>query len=111
MFEVLGNEFRCEMDFTTSMISGKWKIDIIYYLYESKVLRFGEMKNLINNITHKILAQQLDELEFYKIISRKVYPVVPPKVEYKLTESGEELAILFFPMIEWAKNHKMITDK
>lgn len=105
MIEIYGKNYRCEIDFFVNMISGKWKVDIICYLSVKKVLRFNEIRRLIPNITHKILSQQLYELEFNKIVSRKVYAEVPPKVEYRLTESGNNLASLFKPMIDWSILH------
>ncbi|HEX3028180.1 MAG TPA: helix-turn-helix domain-containing protein [Clostridia bacterium] len=105
MLNVLGKKFNCEVDFTVNMIRGKWKVDIIWCLNEKKLLRFGELKKMIPNITQKILAQQLSDLEYFQIVTRKVYPEIPPRVEYELTDSGKNLFALFEPMIQWADSH------
>lgn len=65
MVIVKGKKFRCQIEFTVHMIRGKWKVDLIWYLKEHGVLRFNELKRLIPRITKRILAQQLDELEYY----------------------------------------------
>lgn len=105
MIEAKGKKYRCEIDFTVNMIRGKWKVDIIYSLKYNSVMRYGELKRAIPRITHKILAQQLSELEYFGIVSKKVYPEVPPKVEYHLTESGLKLSELFDSLSVWADNH------
>ncbi len=82
------------------VIGGKWKILILWHLKDG-VKRFGELKRQIPWITQKMLTQQLRELEADKIISRKVYAQVPPKVEYSLTELGENLKPIFDYMCNW----------
>ena len=73
-----------------NLLSGKWKILILWYLSYG-TLRFSDIKNRLPNVTQKMLTSQLRSLEEDKLISRKVYPVVPPKVEYSLTEVGKEI--------------------
>jgi DNA-binding HxlR family transcriptional regulator len=68
-------------------IGGTWKMPILWRLKE-KVMRYGELKKDIPHITHKMLTSQLRQLEEEGFVERKVYPVVPPKVEYSLTERG-----------------------
>lgn len=79
----------CPLDATIAVIGGKYKIDIIYYLF-GRTLRYGELAKLVK-ATPKMLAEQLKELERDGIINRKLYPVVPPKTEYSLTELGTAL--------------------
>lgn len=79
----------CPLDATLAVIGGKYKIDIIYYLF-GRTLRYSQLAKLIN-ATPKMLAEQLKELERDGIINRKLYPVVPPKTEYSLTSLGEKL--------------------
>lgn len=105
MVEFNGKKYRCEIDFSVHVVRGKWAVDIICYLNYHKVLRFNELKRLLPKITHKILAQQLHELECFKIVEKKIYPEIPPKVEYTLTKSGEELYVILEKMIQWANNH------
>lgn len=79
----------CPLDVTLAVIGGKYKIDIIYYLF-GRVLRYNQLQKL-TGATPKMLAEQLKELERDGIIERKLYPVVPPKTEYSLTPLGEKL--------------------
>ncbi|NLZ49577.1 MAG: winged helix-turn-helix transcriptional regulator [Clostridiales bacterium] len=77
------------------ILSGKWKILILWHL-SSGNLRFSELKKKLSNVTQKMLTTQLRSLEEDKLIYRKVYPVVPPKVEYGLTETGKK----FIPILQ-----------
>lgn len=95
--------FHCPVEATLSLIGGKYKCIILYYLAEEGVLRFSELRRLIPQATPKMLTQQLRELEAAGIIHRKVYPVVPPKTEYSLTEYGQTLAPLMKAMCEWGE--------
>ena len=79
----------CPLDATVAVIGGKYKLDIIYYLFD-RTLRYGELAKLVK-ATPKMLAEQLKELERDGIINRVLYPVVPPKTEYSLTELGNKL--------------------
>ncbi|MEH7235798.1 winged helix-turn-helix transcriptional regulator [Bacillus sp. JJ1562] len=98
-------EFNCEKELTLSIISGKWKITIIYYLGTDGPLRFSEIKRLSPKITHKVLTTQVRELEEDGIVHRKVYPEVPPRVEYTLTELGRSLMPIVFMMYDWGKDN------
>lgn len=92
-------------EYTLSIISGKWKLKIIYMLACVGTSRYGALKKNIDGITHKMLSSQLKELENEKIIYRKEYPQIPPKVEYFLTEKGESLIPLVMDMCDWGKTH------
>lgn len=94
-------KFNCEKELTLSIISGKWKIPILWQLGKEGTKRFGELKKLIPAITHRMLVNQLRELEEASIIQREVYPVVPPKVEYSLTKLGESVMPILEEMQEW----------
>jgi DNA-binding HxlR family transcriptional regulator len=85
-------------------ISGKWKPAILYFLFDG-TRRFSELQRLVPAISHKTLTQQLRELEDADIINRRVYPTVPPKTEYSLTESGRELAPVFGLLYDWGERH------
>ena len=102
MFE---NAISCPVTATMSIIGGKWKPIILWILHD-EVRRFGEIKKNIPAITQKMLTQQLRELEHDKIINRKVYPEVPPKVEYSLTDYGLTIMPILQSMADWGKNHK-----
>jgi DNA-binding HxlR family transcriptional regulator len=97
--------FNCEKELTLSIIGGKWKMLIMWYLGKEGTKRFGELKSLIPGITQRMLVSQLRELEEDLIIHREVYPVVPPKVEYSLTERGESLMPILDAMYDWGKNY------
>lgn len=87
----------CEVGFALNFISGKWKLFLLSQLIETK--RFMELKSILPEITKKMLTNQLRELEIDGLIHREVYPVIPPKVEYSLTEEGKEL----LPVLELLK--------
>ena len=94
---------RCEsMSRLQSVISGKWKILIIWYISFYKVQRFNELQRRLDNITQSTLTKQLRELEADGFISRRVYPEVPPKVEYTLTEMGERFVPVLYEMKKWS---------
>lgn len=80
----------CPINLVHKILSGKWKILILWYLTPAP-LRFSDLKRKLPDVTQKMLTQQLRSLESHNIIYRHVYPVVPPKVEYGLTEFGEKL--------------------
>lgn len=92
-------------EYTLSVISGKWKLKIIYLLACMGTVRYGVMKKNIYGITHKMLSSQLKELESEDIILRKQYMQVPPKVEYSITKKGESLIPIVKAMCDWGKNH------
>src|SRR6266852_3741034 len=90
---------------TLDVIGGKWKPLILWHLSE-KTLRFSELNRSINGITQKMLTQQLRELEKDGLIARKVYPEVPPKVEYSMTEYGKTLHPVLESMCDWGEKHE-----
>ena len=92
----------CPVETTLELIGGKYKSLILWHLV-NQTLRFGELKRRIPAATPKMLTQQLRELEDDELIHRKVYPVVPPKVEYSLTELGESMVPLLRSMFDWGE--------
>jgi DNA-binding HxlR family transcriptional regulator len=80
----------CPMTLVQNMLFGKWKILILWHL-GNKTLRFSELHRKFPLVTQKVLSQQLKSLEQDKLINRKIYPVVPPKVEYSLSDEGKKL--------------------
>jgi DNA-binding HxlR family transcriptional regulator len=105
MGHVCGKTFNCEKELTLSVIGGKWKMLILWHLGKEGTKRFGELKALMPGITQRMLVNQLRELEEDLIVHREVYPVVPPKVEYSLTEQGKSLMPILDAMYEWGKNY------
>lgn len=97
--------FNCEKELTLSVIGGKWKMLILWHLGREGTKRFGELKALMPGITQRMLVNQLRELEDDLIVHREVYPVVPPKVEYSLTEQGRSLMPILDSMYNWGKNY------
>ena len=97
-----GKEFHCAMDVTMSFIGGKWKTVVLWYLRKDRK-RFSELKRLIPNITEKMLSLQLKELERDGIVERKVYPEVPPRVEYYLTGFGKTLIPMLEEIARWGR--------
>ena len=97
------SNYNCEFEVTLEILSGKWIALIIWNLKNSEVIRYNEFMRLIPNITQKMLTQQLKKLEKYGIVSRKVYPSVPPIVEYTLTDMGHKLIPILESMDEWGQ--------
>lgn len=93
-----------DVNLTLKVIGGKWKPLLLWNLSQA-TRRFSELQRLMEGITQKMLTQQLRELEDDGLISRKVYPVVPPKVEYSLTEYGKTLQPVLNAMSKWGSNH------
>lgn len=97
----------CPVMTTLAVIGGKWKPAILWQLQQEELLRFGALKKRIPNITQKMLTQQLRELEADGIVNRKVYPEVPPRVEYRLTEYGKTLTPILDEMARWGLRHEI----
>ena len=95
---------------TLDIMGGKWKPIILYYINHNGVARHSDLKRFIPSINERMLTRQLRELENDMLITRKVYPVVPPKVEYSLTESGKSLIPILTSLIEWGKNYAHSMD-
>ena len=96
------NKYNCPVDATISKIGGKYKAVILYHL-GSDTLRYNQIRKKIPAITDKMLAQQLRELESDKLIIKKIYPIIPPKTEYNLSELGKTLIPLLDSMCEWGQ--------
>lgn len=82
-----GKLFYNPVEFAMERIGGTWKMPILWRV-KDKVMRYGELKKAMPRITHKMLTTQLRDLERHGLIARKVYPVVPPRVEYSITKKG-----------------------
>ncbi|MCR6515557.1 MAG: winged helix-turn-helix transcriptional regulator [Clostridium sp.] len=94
-------DLTCEIEVTLQAIGGKWKPIILYLLIEDGVKRFSEIKSFIMHTSQKTLTNQLRELESDGLINRTVYPTVPPKVEYSITEKGKTLYPILEAMCDW----------
>ena len=100
----------CPVSNALKILGGKWKINIIFHLSQ-KTTRFGELRRLLGNITQQMLSKQLREMERDKLIIRKVYDIVPPKVEYSLTELGKSSLPILNSLHHWGKSKKRTIDK
>lgn len=93
-----------------NILSGKWKIMILWYIAEHEIQRFGELKRRLGDITQSTLTKQLRELEQDGFISRYIYQEVPPKVEYSLTDLGKTFIPILNQMMLWSEEHLSPVD-
>ena len=98
----------CPVEAALEVIGGKWKGVILYHLL-SETIRFNELRRMIPEITQRMLTKQLRELESDGLILRKVYPEVPPKVEYSMSDYGKTLAPVIKALQKWGTQH--LADK
>ena len=101
----------CPMDLGINILSGKWKLRILWNIYNKKIIRFNELQKVLGNITTKTLTEQLRELEDKKIIKRTIYPEIPPKVEYSLTDIGNTIGPVLKTLCDWGNDYlELIND-
>jgi len=100
----LENSTKCPVASTLDMIGGKYKALILWHLSDGK-LRFSELRKRVGGATAKMLTQQLRELESQELVHREIYPVIPPKVEYSLTELGKSLLPILVAMRDWGADY------
>lgn len=100
----LGNVQNCPVTATMGVIGGKWKILILYLIFND-INRFGKMGMVLKDISKQMLTTQLRELENDGIIERKIYPEIPPRVEYFLTEKGRSLLPIINLMRDWGNEN------
>jgi DNA-binding HxlR family transcriptional regulator len=91
----------CVVEGALALIGGKWKGVVLYHLFEEGVLRFNEIRRRLPNVTQRMLTAQLREMEAVGFVERKVYPEVPPKVEYSLTSHGRTLEPIIRSLKIW----------
>lgn len=101
MISYNGKEYRCPVEITMGIISGKWKSLILWHLHEGPV-RYKQLERIVPGVSQKMLTQQLKEMESDKLLKRTVYPEVPPRVEYELTELGHSVFPILESMHSWA---------
>ena len=92
-------------EYSLSLIGGKWKLNILFWLWRKDIMRYNELKKSLQGITHKMLSNQLKELEADDLIVRHEYPQVPPKVEYYLSERGKSLMPILHELCKWGVMH------
>lgn len=88
-----------------SLVEGKWKMHILFWLRKEEVLRYSDLKRRLGSVTHKMLSAQLKELERDGLIIRKEYAQVPPKVEYSLSETGRSMMPILSEFCRWGHAH------
>lgn len=94
----------CPVETTLDLIGGKYKALILWRLSDGK-LRFNQLRNQIKGVTPKMLTQQLRELESSQLVHREVFPIIPPKVEYSLTDLGKSLLPILVAMRDWGAGY------
>lgn len=97
--DIYGND--CGTLYTLSLISGKWRLPILWKIYDYKLIRFNTLKKEIIGISNMMLTQCLKDFELHNIITRIQYEEIPPRVEYKLTENGTALVLLLSQIHTW----------
>ena len=98
-------EYYCSLELTMDIIGGKWKMNILFWLWRREIMRYNELKRELTGITHKMLSNQLKELEKNDLLIRHEYPQVPPKVEYYLSERGKSLMPVLQEICLWGGLH------
>lgn len=100
----------CPVESALSFLDGKWKGVILFHLLLDGTLRFNELKRKLPAVTQRMLTKQLRELEESGIVSRTVFPVVPPRVEYALTPLGRSLEPVIMALCAWGERHVVCRD-
>lgn len=100
----MSNVENCPVTATMGVIGGKWKI-LILYLVHNDINRFGKMSMVLKDISKQMLTSQLRELEHHGILERKIFPEIPPRVEYFLTSKGKSLLPIIEMMKHWGQEH------
>ncbi|WP_026899433.1 winged helix-turn-helix transcriptional regulator [Daejeonella oryzae] len=103
VFKLHEKTFHCALDITMNFIGGKWKTVVLWYL-RNQTLRFGELKKQIPDITEKMLSIQLKALEEDGLIKREVFPEIPLRVEYSLTDFGKTLIPVIESIAKWGRS-------
>jgi len=104
-------EQKCPIEHSVELLSGKWKLPIIQALVAKSPMRFSELERAIHNVTPAMLTAHLRELETELIINRKVYPTVPPTVEYSLTEIGTAMRAMIIELEKWGLLHQQLKSQ
>ncbi len=93
-------------NYTLSLVNGKYKLTVLYAIYRHNVIRFNELQRYLKLVSHKTLSNTLKELEKDKLIIRKEYAQIPPKVEYSLSNIGKTFIPILYKMCEWGELHQ-----
>ena len=93
-------------NYTLSLVSGKYKLTVLYAIYRHKTIRFNSLQRYLNMVSHKTLSTVLKQLEKDNLIIRNEYPQIPPKVEYSLSERGESFIPILYALCECGEKHR-----
>jgi DNA-binding HxlR family transcriptional regulator len=104
-YDVIGkvNRNKCPLTHALNMIGGKWRLPIIWVLWNHETMRYNELKNEVEGITNMMLSQVLKEMESSGLIVRKQYMEIPPRVEYSLAQAGKELVPSLESLAKWGR--------
>ncbi len=107
MADIRTEYLACPIRQVVSRFGDKWSMLVLYMLHasESGVLRFNELRRLMTDCSQKMLSQTLKNLEQSHLVHREVYPEVPPRVEYSLTDTGKSLMPVLTALVDWGKEH------
>jgi DNA-binding HxlR family transcriptional regulator len=107
-----GRKEDCPLTFALTLIGSKWRLPIIWALWQNKTLRYNELKRRVDGITNMVLSSSLKEMENQGLVVRKQYMEIPPRVEYTLTKAGENLIPSLESLAKWGKSmqNKRIED-
>lgn len=98
-------DFKCSLGFAMTVIGSKWRAIILWHILKTAPIRYSELKKSIPNISHKILSQELKNLELDSLIERVAYATIPPKVEYSPTDRGKSLKNILNELCLWGKKY------
>lgn len=104
-FEIFSNHNDCPIRNVLSRVGDKWSMLVLLILKEGEVMRFNQISHILGDISQKMLTTTLRSLEADGLVSRKMYPEIPPRVEYSLTERGHSLVPLLKQLAEWASQN------
>lgn len=102
--------FNCSIGFAMTVIGGKWRAIVLWHILKAHPIRYGQLKKSIPNISHKLLSQELNNLEMDGLIKRIAYATIPPKVEYIPTDRGKSLENILTELCLWGKKYMGIFD-
>ncbi|MCL6268699.1 helix-turn-helix transcriptional regulator [Sansalvadorimonas sp. 2012CJ34-2] len=108
--EYLSGKRPCPVEVALNIIGGKWKGVILYKLLKEECLRFGELKRRMPRVTQRMLTMQLRGLEEDGLVNRKIYPEIPPRVEYRLTPLGKSLEPVIKMLMEWGIHYEISSE-
>ena len=114
MADIKAEYLACPIRNVISRFGDKWSMLVLFMLHRSEtgILRFNEIRRLMTDCSQKMLSQTLKNLEQSHLVHREVYPEVPPRVEYSLTDTGKSLMPAIMALIEWGQEHfkEIVTD-